>query len=143
MAEIDVTPEQASRDLKRLGELILSRQPEKEKELEEIHQRYIRAAPPRPGEKATVAYRLRLLFLDRWNLWRDLTRYRDRRGPQKETIDGTNNGCERAIGWWVKERYRTMRGYKRPESAVNVSRLLAWCGNHLNTGGADLALLIT
>ena len=36
-----------------------------------------------------------------------------------------------------------MRGYKRPESAVNVSRLLAWCGNHLNTGGADLALLIT
>ena len=48
---------------------------------------------------------------------------------------------ERAIGWWLKERYRTMRGYKRPESAVNVSRLLAWCGNHLNCGGADLSLL--
>ncbi|MGQ9598924.1 MAG: hypothetical protein ACUVWZ_05860, partial [Anaerolineae bacterium] len=64
------------------------------------------------------------------------------RGPQ-ETMDGAHNGCERAIGRWVKERYRMMRGYKRPESAVNVSRLLAWCGNHLNTGGADLALLIT
>jgi transposase-like protein len=142
LAEIDVTPEQASKDLERLGELILSRQPEEEKELEEMHQHYLAAAPPRPGEKATVAYRLRLLFLDRWNLWRDLTRYRKWTGPQGETMDGTNNGCERAIGWWVKERYRTMRGYKRPESAVNVSRLLAWCGNHLNKGGADLALLV-
>jgi transposase-like protein len=142
LAEIDVTPEEASKDLERLGELILSRQPDEEKELEEMHQRYIDAAPPRPGEKATIAYRLRLLFLDRWNLWRDLTRYREWTGPDGETIDGTNNGCERAIGWWVKERYRTMRGYKRPESAVNVSRLLAWSGNHLNKGGADLALLI-
>jgi transposase-like protein len=142
LAEMGVPPEQASKDLKRLGELILSRQPAEEKELEEMHRRYIDAAPPGPGEKATVAYRLRLLYLDRWNLWRDLTRYRQWTGPQGETIDGTNNGCERAIGWWVKERYRTMRGYKRPESAVNVSRLLAWCGNHLNTGGADLALLI-
>jgi hypothetical protein len=142
LAEIDVTPEQASRDLERLGDLILSRQPEEEKELEEMHQRYIDAAPPGPGEKATVAYRLRLLFLDRWNLWRSLTRYRQWTGPQGETIDGTNNGCERAIGWWIKERYRTMRGYKRPKSAVNVSRLLAWCGNHLERDGADLALLI-
>jgi len=142
LEEIDVTPEQASQDLRRLGELILSRQPEEEKELEEMHRRYIDAAPPGPGEKATVAYRLRLLFLDRWNLWQDLTRYRQWTGPQGETIDGTNNGSERAIGWWVKERYRTMCGYKRPESAVNVSRLLAWCGNHLDKGGADLALLI-
>jgi hypothetical protein len=49
---------------------------------------------------------------------------------------------ERAIGWWLKERYRSMRGYKRPQSAVNVSRLLAWCGNHLGRGGADLAALL-
>jgi len=54
-------------------------------------------------------------------------------------IDGTNNGCERAIGWWIKERYRTMRGYKRVKSAVNVSRLLAWCGNQLDLKGADLS----
>ena len=107
-----------------------------------MHHRYTDAAPPRPGEKATVAYRLRLMYLDRWNLWRPLTRYRTWQGPEGETVDGTNNGCERAIGWWVKERYRTMRGYKRPKSAVNVSRLLAWCGNHLERGGADLALLI-
>ena len=142
LAAIALKPEQALRDLQRLGELILSRQPQEEDELAEMHQRYIEAAPPSAGEKATAAYRLRLLLLDRWNLWRRLTRYRLWQGPNGETIDGTNNGCERAIGWWVKERYRTMRGYKRPKSAVNVSRLLAWSGNHLSKGGADLALLI-
>lgn len=143
LAAIGVTPEQALQDLIRLGELIFSRQPEEEKELEEMHHRYTGAAPPGPGEKATAAYRLRLMYLDRWNLWRRLTRYRTWLGPQGETVDGTNNGCERAIGWWVKERYRTMRGYKRPKSAVNVSRLLAWCGNHLERGGADLAILVS
>jgi hypothetical protein len=142
LAAIGVTPEQALKDLARLGELILSRQPEEETELEEMHHRYTGAAPPGEGEKATVAYRLRLMYLDRWNLWRLLTRYRTWLGPNGETVDGTNNGCERAIGWWVKERYRTMRGYKRLKSAVNVSRLLAWCGNHLERGGADLTLLI-
>jgi transposase-like protein len=142
LAALGVTPQQALKDLRQLGELILSRQPEEESKLEEMHHRYTGAAPPRQGEKATAAYRLRLMFLDRWNLWRPLTRYRTWQGPMGETVDGTNNGCERAIGWWVKERYRTMRGYKRPKSAVNVSRLLAWCGNHLERGGADLALLV-
>ena len=142
LAAIGVTPEQALKDLKHLGELILSRQPEEENELEEMHHRYTGAAPPGQGERATAGYRLRLMYLDRWNLWRPLTRYRTWQGPQGETVDGTNNGCERAIGWWVKERYRTMRGYKRAKSAVNVSRLLAWCGNHLERGGADLAPLV-
>jgi hypothetical protein len=82
------------------------------------------------------------LFLDRWNLWARLTRYRTWQGSHGEVLDGTNNGSERAIGWWVKERYRTMRGYKRRKSAVNVSRLLAWCGNHLDREGADLTLVI-
>ena len=142
LAVIGVTPEQALKDLNRLGELILSRQPEEESELEKMHYRYTGASPPGGGEKATTAYRLRLMYLDRWSLWRRLTRYRTWLGPNGETVDGTNNGCERAIGWWIKERYRTMRGYKRPKSAVNVSRLLAWCGNHLERGGADLALLV-
>jgi transposase-like protein len=142
LAAIGVSPEQAAEDLHRLGALIGRRQPEEEDELGEMHRRYIQAAPPRSGEKASVAYRMRLLFLDRWGLWRRLTRYRLWQGSQGETVDGTNNGCERAIGWWIKERYRTMRGYRRPKSAVNVSRLLAWCGNHLERGGADLALLV-
>jgi hypothetical protein len=62
--------------------------------------------------------------------------------PFRETLDGTNNACERSIGWWIKERYRSMRGYKVPENALRVSRLLAWCGNFLNAGGADLAVLL-
>ena len=142
LAEIGVTPEQALDDLKRLGALILSRQPEEEKELEDRLQRYLAAPGPKPGDKASVAYRLRMMLLDRWNLWPRLTRYRTWQGSGDERIDGTNNGSERAIGWWIKERYRPMRGYKRPQSAVNVSRLLAWCGNHLDRGGADLASLI-
>jgi len=142
LAAIGITPEQALVDLKRLGELIISRKPEEMYELETMHYYYLNASPPRAGEKATTAYRLRLLFLDRWNLWPRLTQYRTWQGPDGQTLDGTNNGSERAIGWWIKERYRTMRGYKRPKSAVNVSRLLAWCGNHLNSGGADLSLLL-
>jgi len=141
LGAIGITPEQAQADLKRLGELIISRKPEDVDELETLHYRYLAACPPAAGGKATTAYRLRLLFLDRWNLWPRLTKYRTWQGPNGETLDGTNNGSERAIGWWIKERYRTMRGYKRPKSAVNVSRLLAWCGNHLNCGGADLSLL--
>jgi hypothetical protein len=142
LAAIGVSPEQAQADLKRLGELIIKRRPEDEDELETMHYRYLLASSPGAGEKATAAYRLRLLFLDRWNLWPRLTKYRTWQGTNGEILDGTNNGCERAIGWWIKERYRTMRGYKRPKSAVNVSRLLAWCGNHLNCGGADLSLLL-
>lgn len=142
LAAIGVTPEQAQADLKRLGKLIITRNPGDVGELETMHYRYLAASPPGAGEKATTAYRLRLLFLDRWNLWPRLTKYRTWQGPDGETVDGTNNGSERAIGWWIKERYRTMRGYKRQKSAVNVSRLLAWCGNHLNCGGADLSLLL-
>jgi hypothetical protein len=142
LQRIALTPEQAVADLEQLGELMGRRRPEDVALLECLHDRYAPAPAPRAGERATVAFRLRLLFLDRWNLWSRLTRYRPWRGPQGETIDGTNNNSERGIGWWIKERYRPMRGYKRPRSAVNVSRLLAWAGNHLNTGGADLALLL-
>jgi hypothetical protein len=143
LSPIGITPARAVADLKRLDELARTRRPEDEEKLAELHWRYIDASPPGAGQKASVAYRLRMLFLDRWNLWSRLTRYRHWRGPNGETIDGTNNGSERAIGWWVKERYRTMRGYKRKKSTVNVSRLLAWCGNHLDRGGADLSLLLS
>ena len=51
-----------------------------------------------------------------------------------EIIDGTNNHCERAIGWWIKERYRSMRGYNREQSALGMSRLIALAGNNLSHG---------
>jgi hypothetical protein len=139
LGALGVTPEEAQADVARLGELGHSRQPREEADVGALHARYQGAAPPARGQKWSVAYRLRQLFLDRWELWRRLTRYRHWQGPGEERLDGTNNTSERAIGWWVKERYRAMRGYKVPENAVNVSRLLAWAGNELGRGGAALA----
>lgn len=136
-----VTPKEALADLARLGELIVSHRPEQEAELEQMHRRYLSAPAPRKGRPASLAYRLRLLFLDRWNLWRRLTRYRTWQGPNQEKLDGTNNACERAIGW-VKERYRSMRGYKVPANALRISRRLPWCSNFLPAGGANLATLL-
>jgi hypothetical protein len=142
LAALGVSAAQAATDVQRLGELVHRRQPEQAAELQALAARYAPARAPKPGQPFSLAYRLRLLFLDRWNLWGRLTRYRTWRGPAGQQLDGTNNASERAIGWWLKERYRPMRGYKRPRSAVNVSRLLAWCGNHLGRGGADLAALL-
>ena len=78
---------------------------------------------------------MRNLFMDRWNLWPRLTFYRTWKDEyDNEILDGTNNHCERAIGWWIKERYRSMRGYKREQSALGISRLIALAGNHLVHG---------
>jgi transposase IS66 family protein len=130
---IGVSPQQAAADLTRLGQLGKSRQKEQAHALEALHRRYLQAAPPHDGEHFSLAYRLRLLFLDRCNLWHRLTRYRAWKGPKGETLDGTNNASERAIGWGIKERSRTMGGYTVADNAVNVSRLLAWCGNFLSS----------
>ena len=148
LGEIGVTSEQAVADCDELLRLMRERQPGSEADglLEAIHRRYIEAAPPkRDGDEKvgmTLAYRLRLFSLDRWNLWPRLTLYRTWQDTDGGRLDGTNNATERAIGWWIKERYRTMRGYKRQESVLNVSRLIAWTGSQLNTGGANLALVI-
>ena len=90
---------EAAADLARLGELVRTRPVGAEQELHARHLHYRKARPPREGEQATVAYRLRLLLLDRAAVWPRLTRYRRWRGPGGERIDGTNNGSERAIGW--------------------------------------------
>lgn len=51
--------------------------------------------------------------MDCWNLWPRLTFYRNWQDEDgNEIVDGTNNPWERAIGWWIKERYRSVRGYK-------------------------------
>jgi hypothetical protein len=142
LSQLQIEPLQARADLARLGELIHSRQPEEQAEIQQLYERYAPAAPPGKGKSASVAYRMRNLFLDRWNLWPCLTFYRTWKDQDGNPIlDGTNNADERAIGWWVKERYRSMRGYKRVRSALNVSRLIAYCGNHLEKG-LSLATLI-
>jgi hypothetical protein len=146
LAAIGITAEQALADNDKLLQLIQDRQPtpEANAKLAEIHMRYAKArSPTKLGqEKESLAYRMRLFSLDRWNLWRRLTLYRTWSGPHGQRLDGTNNATERSIGWRVKERYRTMRGYKRDQSVLNVSRLIAWAGNLLDTDGADLATLI-
>ena len=45
LSTIGITPEQAVADLKRLGELILSRQPKEQTELETMHCCHLEAAP--------------------------------------------------------------------------------------------------
>ena len=142
LARIHVEAAQALADLRRLGELVHSRQPEQLAEIQAMSERYAHAPAPAQGASASLAYRMRNLFLDRWNLWPRLTFYRSWKDPTgNPLLDGTNNACERAIGWWVKERYRTMRSYKRIQSALNVSRLIAHCGNHLSTS-LNLATLL-
>jgi hypothetical protein len=150
LAKIAVQPEQALADCEELLRLMQDRaripgsRAAGEATLAAIHQRYAQAAAPKRGadEKTSLAYRLRLFTLDRWNLWGRLTLYRTWKDSQGRTLDGTNNATERAIGWWIKERYRTMRGYKRERSVLNVSRLIAWAGSQLTTGGANLATVV-
>ena len=142
LAELHIEAVQALADLHRMGELIHSRQPEQQTEVQALYERYAAATPPKKGKTASSAYRMRNLFLDRWNLWPRLTFYRIWKDSDGHPIlDGTNNADERAIGWWVKERYRTMRTYKRVRSVLNVSRLIAHCGNHL-AQGLNLATLL-
>ena len=87
LQRIGLAPEQAVTDLEQLAELVASRRPQDVALLERLHDRYAPRAR-RAGERASVAYRLRLLFLDRWNLWSRLTRYRTWRGPQGQTVMG-------------------------------------------------------
>jgi len=132
---IDIPPEQALADLAALKEMIHTRHPEDQSRLEKIYLRYANARKPGKGKKHDVAYRIRNLFMDRWNLWPRLTFYRTWKDEfENEILDGTNNHCERAIGWWIKERYRPMRGYKQEQSALGISRLIAFAGNHLARG---------
>ena len=135
LSTIDVKPEQALADLSALKDMIHTRRPEDQLRLEVLYLRYANAPKPGSHKKHSAAYRMRNLFMDRWNLWPRLCFYRnweDEHG--NEILDGTNNHCERAIGWWIKERYRSMRGCKQERSALGVSRLIALAGNHLSRG---------
>lgn len=86
LKHIGVPPEQAVQDCDTLLRLMQERQPTPaaEAQLAEIHHRYIAAPTPKElgQEKTTLAYRLRLFSLDRWNLWRRLTFYRHWQSPQ-------------------------------------------------------------
>jgi len=125
---LDVNAHQLLEDLAELEWIILGHPGSGEKMLENLHLRYAQAPAPRPGDTATIWYRMRLLTLHLWNNWEKITLYQSWRGQDGETLEETNNGAEQTIGWWIKDRYRTMRGYKRKQSILNVSSLLAWVG---------------
>lgn len=138
--QVTISPEQLVADLETVQALIEGHPHDGEKQLAVLYQCYCLAPAPRQGEKATMWYRMRLLVLHLWNNWSRLTLYQRWQGPDGERLDGTNNSCERAIGWGVKERYRSMRGYKRQESVLNVSTLLGWLGEQ--PAGYDLNQLV-
>ncbi len=106
-----------------------------------LAQRYQAAPPPTQGQKASMWYRMRRLTLDWSENWARLALYQSWRGEKQEKLDGTNNVTEQVIGQAVKERYRTMRGYKQDRSICNVSSLIGWL--RAQGSGYDLAALMT
>lgn len=109
--------------LEQLQSLIRERSPDGEEQLEQLYHHYQGARQPKQGESYGVLYRLRMLITRLWERWKRLTL-----DQRRDDLDGTNNAAERMIGWWCKERYRTMRGYKRTESVRNVVTLTARMG---------------
>ncbi len=138
--ELSITSEQLLEDLQTLEWMMLGHPEHGPRLLEEMYDRYSHAPPPRKGTRATIWYRMRNRVLHLWNNWKRLTYYREFLHHQELKVDETNNSTERVIGWQVKERYRTMRGYKRPESILNVTSLIAWLQEQPPGNDMSLAL---
>jgi len=123
-----VSVDQFLEDLQTAEFIIAALPSDGQTQLEHLLERYHLAPPPSQGHKATMWYRFRRLVLDWHENWSRLTLFQRWRGANQEKLDGTNNVTEQIIGQRVKERYRTMRGYKRDESILNVSSLVGWLG---------------
>jgi transposase-like protein len=122
----DPRVEQAIEDLASLETIILSRAPGSQAELDALQQRYQKAPPPKRGHRADSFYRMRLLTMDLAEDWPKLTLTDTWREPGgRRYIPSTNNASERKIGQNIKERYRTMRGYKCTASVRRVTVLTA------------------
>ena len=133
---VDSSPERLVEDLAFVQDLVRARPAEGEDLLEQLYDRYKAAPQPQAGQRHTVWFRMRMLITRLWDRWRRLTL-----DQRRADLDGTNNSAERCIGWWIKERYRTMRGYKRTESIRNVVTLTARMGVH--SRHYDMGILYT
>ena len=131
---VDSSPQRLREDLERIHELVSQRPEDASDQLEKLYHRYKAAPMPKKGQRHTVWYRLRMLVTRLWDRWLNLTL-----DQRRDDLDGTNNCCERLIGWWIKERYRSMRGYKRPTSVKNVVSLTARMG--IRSGTYDMSEL--
>ncbi len=131
-----MTLDQFLEDVQDLEWIIKSVPHDGQAQLDQLAARYQMAPPPPQDHRASMWHRMRLLTLDWSENWSRLAFYRTWRSPKNEKLDGTNNVTEQVIGQCVKERYRTMRGYKRQASILNVSSLLGW----VRMKGADYDL---
>ncbi len=122
--------EQFLEDLDTVEWIIKSVPADGQRQLEQLWERYRLAPPPTYGHRASMWYRWRRLTLDGAEHWARLSLFQVWRSATKQKLDGTNNVTEHVIGQSVKERYRTMRGYKRDQSTLNVSSLLGWIRMH-------------
>jgi len=138
-AGLDLTPDQLLEDLAEIEWILLGHPENAEQLLAKLYDRYAHAPPPKKGRRASIWYRMRNHVLRLWNHWRRHTCYRTARSEDKITVPETNNATERVIGWNIKERYRTMRGYKRDDSIRNVTMLTAWLREEPN--GRDMSKL--
>jgi len=121
-----LTVDQFLEDLDSVEWIIKSIPSDGQAQLTQLATRYQGAPPPAIGKKAIMWYRMRLLTLDWSENWTRLAFYQSWRSAKNEKLDGTNNASEQVIGQCVKERYRTMRGYKRHASVLSVSGLIGW-----------------
>ena len=132
---VTLTPEQVREDLAEMQRLVRERPADGEEHLAAMYDRYRDVPTPESGTRHSVWYRMCTAVTRLWLRWRKLTL-----DQRRDDLDGTNNACERLIGWWIKERYRTMRGYKRTESIRNVVTLTARIGAY--PGYYDLTELV-
>jgi transposase-like protein len=131
---VESSTERLQEDVQTIQQLVRERPPDAPDSLEEMYYRYMAAPVPKKGERHTVWYRMRMRITRLWENWDRLTL-----DQRRDDLDGTNNSSERLIGWWIKERYRTMRGYKRTESIRNVVTLTARMG--VRSGRYDMSEL--
>ena len=115
---------QIERDCRILQGLVRDRPPDAKQMLAILYDFYKAAPKPKPKQKHSIWYRLKRLIWKLWTRWERITL-----DQHYENLDGTNNASERLIGWWIKERYRTMRGYKRTLSIHNVVAITSLLGD--------------
>jgi len=137
--ELEVNVDQLLEDLQTLEWLILGHPESGSDLLEKLYDRYASAPMPQKGQRASIWYRMRNHVLHLWDHWRRYTCYRAFLHDDTVQVEATNNHTERVIGWEVKERYRTMRGYKRKDSILNVTMLTGWL--HEKSIGGDMSRL--
>ena len=103
--KVESSTERLQKDVQTIQQLVRERPPDAPDTLEKMYYRYMAAPVPKKGQRHNVWYRMRMRITRLWENWDRLTL-----DQRRDDLDGTNNSSERLIGWWIKERYRTMRG---------------------------------